>query len=1054
MLNGLDAEALLNKLPVGIIQLNQDKRIRVLNNTLASFLGIPVDQMIGRDANELLQRLSNNPGCTTLLRFLLSSAVPNETQFSQITLANESYEIQAKVDSDGSVAAVVSAVSSPATGNGQLELRVRKLEKVINGARLGTWQWNIVTQEIEFNEQWAAVLGYTLDEFGPISIDTWHSLTHPDDSGRSWRHMEAHLNGETEQYSCDVRMRHREGHWIWVRDVGCIVRRDDAGKPVVLAGTHTDITEQKMAEERLRHSEEKFRSLFNNHSAANLVIDTETGQIVDANQVACNFYGWTHAELTARTIFQLNNSSPGDLRAILNDINEQGKNFGQSQHQCKNGSVREVEVYTSKLMLNGKVHLYSVIFDVSEKEQLARRLFLLTKAVEHSPVSIMITDIDGHIEYINPSFTGMTGYTESDLKGKKPSVLKSGIHGKEYYADLWRTIKSGRDWSGEIQNRTRDGRLIWEFQRISPLFDANGRVINYISLTEDITRRKQAEQSLQHYAAMQEIINRISVQYINLPFNEMDSAINSALAEMGLFVGADRVYVFSYDFVRKTASNTHEWCSDGIEPQISELQQVPVDQMHDWVSAHQSGLSVYIPDVFDLEAGSLREILEPQDIKSLLAVPMMSENNCIGFIGFDSVREHRSYSETEQKLIEIFAHILVNIRTRIDTEGHRRKLEEQLTQAQKMEAIGHLAGGVAHDFNNLLTVINGYCDLLILSDADSEVKDRINQILAAGEKAKRLTMQLLAFSRKQVVQPQILNLNQAVREDVNMLGRLLGEDITVTLDLSSEIENVKVDPGQLEQIIMNLAINARDAMPKGGTLTIATERVEMTEEESVKFVDAQPGKYMVLSIADTGTGMDAATRSRIFEPFFTTKGLNQGTGLGLATVYGIVHQNGGFIDIRTAPDSGTTFLIYLPLLPVPKKNDVRPGRDSIKLTGTEEILIVEDEASVRHLSSEILTNAGFRVFTAVDGIDGLNIFKNHQSEIKLVLTDVVMPGMNGKELADQLLETKPDLKIVYCSGYTHDSISHHGILDEDKEFLPKPFSGRELVAKIRDVLDR
>jgi len=383
----------------------------------------------------------------------------------------------------------------------------------------------------------------------------------------------------------------------------------------------------------------------------------------------------------------------------------------------------------------------------------------------------------------------------------------------------------------------------------------------------------------------------------------------------------------------------------------------------------------------------------------------------------------------------------------------QRSVEAQLRQSQKMEAVGQLTGAIAHDFNNLLTVILSYTRMAIDQLPRSEpIRDDIGEVQEAGERAAQLTRQLLAFSRKQILEPRVISLNDVLGGLEKMLRRVLGEDVAIEVRRADGLGNVLADPGQLEQVIINLAVNARDAMPRGGRLTIETGNVHLDEAYAEGHVSVAPGRYVRLSVTDTGAGMNAAIRDRIFEPFFTTKPKGQGTGLGLSTVYGIVKQSGGYIWVYSEPGRGTTFKIYLPRVDAPaaepKGSDAAPGR-----TGTETILIAEDEDAVRRAAQRILERAGYRILTATGGADAVRLCEQHRGEIDLLLTDVVMPEMSGRELERRVMGTDPKLKVLFMSGYADDAIVHHGVLDPGTRFIGKPFSVRELRQKVREVLD-
>jgi two-component system cell cycle sensor histidine kinase/response regulator CckA len=387
------------------------------------------------------------------------------------------------------------------------------------------------------------------------------------------------------------------------------------------------------------------------------------------------------------------------------------------------------------------------------------------------------------------------------------------------------------------------------------------------------------------------------------------------------------------------------------------------------------------------------------------------------------------------------------------TEG--RKIEAQLRHAQKMEAIGRLAGSVAHDFNNLLSVILGYSSML-LSDLKpvDPIRADIDLIRVAGEKAAALTRQLLAFSRQQVLAPKVLDLNELVQDAERMLRRLLGEDIQLVMLYDKNLSRVRVDPGQIDQVVMNLALNARDAMPTGGKLTIETKDVFLDAAYAADHLEVTPGPYVMLAVSDTGVGMDRETQLRIFEPFFTTKEVGKGTGLGLATVFGIVRQSGGSIWVYSELGAGTTFKVYLPRATQGELPGPPVFVEPVSLRGTETILLVEDQDEVRRVAQEILSRYGYHVIAAQNAGEALLSCERHPRTIHLLLTDVVMPQMSGRELAVRLETVRPDMKVLYMSGYTDNAIVHHGILDSGIAYVQKPLVPETLARRVREVLDQ
>ena len=410
--------------------------------------------------------------------------------------------------------------------------------------------------------------------------------------------------------------------------------------------------------------------------------------------------------------------------------------------------------------------------------------------------------------------------------------------------------------------------------------------------------------------------------------------------------------------------------------------------------------------------------------------------------------------------------VLIGVSTLIGPQGapervtfivdisEKKKLEQQLRKAQKMEAIGQLAGGIAHDFNNHLSVIIGFSEVLLGREtADEKMRSQCEQIKKAGERAASLTRQLLAFSRQQVLAPKILDLNRVVTETEKMLTRLIGEHIELSTNLDSSLGSVKADPGQIEQIIINLAVNARDAMSEGGKLAIKTSNVELDEEFALQHQPCIVGRYVLLTISDTGTGMDEQTIAHMFEPFFTTKEVGKGTGLGLATVYGVVKQSGGCVWVDSEIGRGSTFKIYLPRVDELVQQSASNGTVRELFRGTETVLLVEDEDSVRKLTRTFLDDEGYKVIEANGGAQALEIVANSTEPIHILLTDVVMPVMNGRALAQKMLALRPEMKILYVSGYAGGFESHGQILEDGAIVVPKPFSRKALLGKLRDVLD-
>jgi len=456
-----------------------------------------------------------------------------------------------------------------------------------------------------------------------------------------------------------------------------------------------------------------------------------------------------------------------------------------------------------------------------------------------------------------------------------------------------------------------------------------------------------------------------------------------------------------------------------------------------------------------------RDYMDPETSKKVYEIfnRVYKTGESVKGVEWESIRKDGSkiYSESSISLMKDSKDQPIGFQGIVRDITERKNLEKQLIQSQKMEAVGRLAGGVAHDFNNLMTIVIGNADMLLMSlTKDDPLREDVEEIKKAGGRSTSLTRQLLAFSRRQVLQPMVLNLNTVLAETDKMLRRLIGEDLEMATILESELGKVNIDPGQVEQVIMNLAINARDAMPGGGKFTIETANVDLDREYAHKkgVMELQPGPYVMLAISDKGIGMDKETQSQIFDPFFTTKPKAKGTGLGLSTVYGIVKQSGGYIWVYSEPGQGTTFKIYLPRVQGEEASLKKEPVPKELLQGSETVLMVEDDEAVRNFSKKVLKRSGYNILEAQDGEEALMVSRAHEGPIHLLLTDVVMPKMSGRELADRLQELRPETKVLFMSGYTDNAIIRHGTLRSDVNFMQKPFTPELLSQRIRRILDR
>jgi two-component system, cell cycle sensor histidine kinase and response regulator CckA len=679
------------------------------------------------------------------------------------------------------------------------------------------------------------------------------------------------------------------------------------------------------------------------------------------------------------------------------------------------------------------------------------------RIVETTSEGIWTLDAEARTSYVNQRMTEMLGYKIEEMLG----------HSYYDFMDEEAALQASQRLSCrrhgiaeqyELQLRHRDGSACWMIVSANPMFDENDEFTGSLGMLTDITERKLIEEALREsdrraICEYAQLVEKIAALAQALGVARELSVIYRALRDFSVAsVPCTGFFITLYDQKRNERRAAYAW-SDGEDVDISKLTPLPMNESPN--SRAVSTGQVIITDDFQAATASVPVInvgleRDPRLPQSSLAVPMTVMGKIVGSIEVQSI-ERAAYTQEHATAMRMAANLAANAIENIQLIERERQHDDQLRQSQKMEAIGHLAGGVAHDFNNLLTAINGYADLALRRAQNNLLRRQLEEIKKAGERASALTRQLLAFSRKQVLQPKVLNLNEVVRDTYKMLHRLVGEDILMTTSLSNDLGNVNADPGQIEQILMNLVLNAKDAMPTGGRIMIKTENIEMDEEIARKYNSVRSGPHIRLSVSDTGCGMSAETQERIFEPFFTTKEVGKGTGLGLSTVYGIVKQSGGYISAYSEEGCGTTFKIYLPR--IDEATDVKEIRETEVISGDETVLLAEDDEMVRKIAYIILKGYGYEVLATSNGTEALQTCKEHAGRISLMVTDVVMPQMSGKELAEQVRQLRPNMQVLYMSGYTDDIIVHHGVLEAGIPFLEKPFTPEALARKVRQTLD-
>ncbi len=653
------------------------------------------------------------------------------------------------------------------------------------------------------------------------------------------------------------------------------------------------------------------------------------------------------------------------------------------------------------------IGMEGAVQDVTERWQAQRERERLLAAIEQTAEVVVVTNRDALIEYVNPAFEAVTGYRRDEVIGQNPRVMKSGVQDASFYRELWNTVTAGRTWHGRFVNKRRDGTLFTEEASISPVRDEMGEIVNYVAVKRDISDRLRWEEALQE--------------------SERDLREAERLAHVGHWRWDCRGGVLDW-------SNEMQkmW---GIDPERTQVELAEAIQTR----LHPDDRAMFEEELAAAMRGRTPRVLTYRvvrpdgEVRTLLATPGEPKKDDDGVL--------LQLSGAVQDITDLRR-----------AEEERSSLLAQLAHAQKMESVGRLAGGVAHDFNNMLGVIMARASLAQRAlPPGHRVLSHLQEIEEAARRSTALTSQLLAFARKQVIMPRVLPLNETIENLLKMLRRLVGEDVLLEWKPQQELWPVLMDPGQVDQVLANLAVNARDAMPQGGTLTISTENVHAPAPAFETPHGPHAGEYVRIDVRDNGSGMDAETREHVFEPFFTTKETGKGTGLGLATVYGIVQQNKGWIDVETAPGRGTRFSIYLPCnreaRPVPAEEPIAPLQ-----RGNGTVLLVEDEASVLEVGELLLQELGYSVLIAKGGAEAIELASRHEGPIHLLMTDVVMPGLNGKAVSEAVAMLRPGIKVLFTSGYTADVIGTHGLLSPDIHFLEKPYQLESVAAAVREAL--
>lgn len=773
-------------------------------------------------------------------------------------------------------------------------------------------------------------------------------------------------------------------------------------QPTLLLSILRDTTERKQAEDALRESESRYRTLVNISPDAITLTDLNEN-IILVNQRTVELHGYdTVEEMVGLNAFSLIAPEDRELATANARRTFEVGSVRDVQYTLlkKDGTTFPAELGASTIVdARGKPQAFIAITrNITERKRAEEALVKLSQAIDASGEAIFLTDREGIFTFVNPGFTSLYGYAAAEVVGKTtPRILKSGLLGSDTYDAFWKTLVNGQETRGELKNRRKDGTLVEVDGSASAILGEKKNIIGFLGIQRDITERKRAEEALRKSEEQyrQFFEDDLTGDYVSTPDGKILSC-NPAFAR-----------IFGFESVKEVLNTDAGTVFNEPENQGKFLRLL-----------REKKRLEYYESEFLLRDGSRVYCIE----------------NAVGI--FDPQGE------------------LAQIRGYIFDESRRKLLERQLVQAQKLESLGTLASGIAHDFNNILGIILGYATLLTRGEPNPDnIRNSAQAVVKASMRGAALVKQLLTFARKADAQLVSVRLNDIVSEISELLSETMTKVIGITLDLEKRLPAISADPTQIHQVILNLCVNARDAMPNGGTLTLATH-LQWGDAIRNKFPTAAARQYVALSVADTGVGMDERTRSRIFEPFFTTKEIGKGTGLGLSVVFGIMESHKGFVNVESEAGKGTTFNLYFP---IPQSVEIKQANAELEKEipgGTETLLVVEDEELLRELLRTSLRSAGYTVLTAVDGQEAIDLFDQHWRDIQLVLSDIGLPKLSGYNVFRKMKRTKPNLRFILASGSIEPQLKSEISKEGLEDFVQKPYSVYEVLQAVRSILDR
>jgi two-component system cell cycle sensor histidine kinase/response regulator CckA len=936
---------------------------------------------------------------------------------------------------------------------GRQSLELETLRQALSAGSLfshvGGWEWTLDGDEIEWSDETYRIFGLKKDDGAPASYREFLLLIHPDDRDRVDRAVRDTMSsGAPMNY--EARVVRPDGSAKVIRTFGHVIERD--GKRTGMRGLSQDITTESEAEEARRQTNDKLLiqgELLDRIDVGVAAIDPD-GTVTHWNSGAERLLGWGRHEAVGSSLGELEVVSlpaPFDPGQLLDGIGEQGRWVGEITLKARDGSGRPTQLTCSSISdQEGNVTGFvAVAMDVTERRRADEALRSseegYRRILETTNEALYMVDGEGFITFVNSRAASLLGFKRSELIGRDLDDL---VHedDRAFLEEKAELRRRGLSDTYELRLKKKHGDEVWVMLSVSPVLGDSGQFLGALKMATDITERKHAELELKKRADQQAVLAELGRQA--LIGVSVDELLTDATRMVSDTLNLEFARVLELDADRNRLVFRYG---------VGELAGPPSDEAVPVGRGSHAGYTLEVGEPVAVTNFTRETRFEPSLIHRKLGVMsgvtaiIDGRDRPFGILAAHSTAR-REYTAEEVSFMQSVANVLGAAIARERAE----RLETELHQAQKLEAVGQLAGGVAHDFNNLLSVILSYGDMLAEAIEDPELRSDALEIKGAAERGARLTQQLLVFSRKDDAAPQVIEVNGTIDETENLLRRTLVESVELVKSLDADARPVRLGAGQLDQVLVNLTINARDAMPSGGEVKIETENIEI-REGSLARLGLKPGLYVRLGVLDGGTGMSEEVAEHAFDPFFTTKPKGQGTGLGLATVYGIAKQAGGGAEILSEPGEGTRVDVYFPatrsaapLVEVKPKQPKQAG-------GNETILLVEDEDPVRELARRILERGGYQVITAPDGYRARMLCDQHQGPIDLVLTDVVLPRLSGAKLADEMTTLRPKVRLLYMSGYAGDVISRQGIADRGSALIQKPFTADILLGAVREALD-